>query len=147
MISSPLNNDLSGFSINNPLALSSVFVLTFVLSRKTIDIYNDIAQKYGNVTVKDFRTHEKLEYKKNKLKLDFDFLNNCTNLVYIRNSLSLNCRMFPNKDALSIRKRLLRSAINERNKELQHFSKQLSLSKNFLSTQLSTIDLYIFTKL
>ena len=121
-------------------------VVSFVLSRKIINIYNDIAQKYGNVTVKDFRTHEKLEYKKNKLKLDFDFLNNCTNLVYIRNSLSLNCRMFPNKDALSIRKRLLRSAINERNKELQHFSKQ-SLSKNFLSTQLSTIDFYIFTKL
>ena len=68
MISSPLNNDLSGFSINNPLALSSVFVLTFVLSRKTIDIYNDIAQKYGNVTVKDFRKYEKLEYKKKKKK-------------------------------------------------------------------------------
>ena len=106
-------------------------VVSFVLSRKIINIYNNIAQKYGNVTVKDFRTHEKLEYKKNKLKLDFDFLNNCTNLVCIRNSLSLNCRMFPNKEALSIRKRLLRSAINERNKELQHFSKQLSLSKTF----------------
>ena len=51
-----------------------------------------------------------------------------------------------NKDALSIRKRLLRSAINKRNKELQHLSKELSLSENVLSTQLSTIDFYIFTK-
>ena len=51
-----------------------------------------------------------------------------------------------NKDALSIRKRLLRSAINKRNKELQHLSKELSLSENFLSTQLSTIDFYILTK-
>ena len=33
-----------------------------------------------------------------------------------------------------------------RNKELQHFSKELSLSKNFLSTQLSTIDFYILAK-
>ena len=33
-----------------------------------------------------------------------------------------------NKDALSIRKRLLLSAINKRNKELQHLSKELSLS-------------------
>ena len=49
-----------------------------------------------------------------------------------------------NKDSLSIRKRLLRSAINKRNKELQHLSKELSLS--FLSTQLSTIDLYIVIK-
>ena len=51
-----------------------------------------------------------------------------------------------NKDALSIRKRLLRSAINKCNKELQHLLKELSLSVSFLSTQLSTIDLYILTK-
>ena len=29
-------------------------ILSFVLSRKIINIYNDIARKYGNVTVKDF---------------------------------------------------------------------------------------------
>ena len=45
-------------------------VLSFVLSRKIINIYNDIAWKYRNVTVKDFRKYEKLEYKKNTLKLD-----------------------------------------------------------------------------
>ena len=49
-------------------------VLSFVLSRKTINIYNYIARKYGNVAVKNFRKHEKFEYKKNKLKLDIDFL-------------------------------------------------------------------------
>ena len=37
-------------------------------------------------------------------------------------------------------------AINKSNKELQHLSKELSLSVNFLSTQLSTIDFYILTK-
>ena len=52
-------------------------ILSFVLSRKNINIYNDIAQKYGNVTVKDLRKYEKLDHKKNKLKLDSDFLNNC----------------------------------------------------------------------
>ena len=51
-----------------------------------------------------------------------------------------------NKDALSIQKRLLCSAFNKRNKELEHISKGLSLSENFLSTQLSTIDFYILTK-
>ena len=39
-----------------------------------------------------------------------------------------------NKDALSIRKRLLRSAINKRNRELQYLSKELTLSVNVLST-------------
>ena len=51
-------------------------ILSFVLSRKIIYIYNDIAQKHGNVTVKDFRKYEKLKYKQNKLKLDINFLNN-----------------------------------------------------------------------
>ena len=44
-------------------------ILTFVLSRKIINIYNDIARKHGNVTVKDSRKNEKLEYKKNKTKI------------------------------------------------------------------------------
>ena len=39
----------------------------------------------------------------------------------------------PNKDALSICKRLLHSAISNRNKELQHLSKEVSLSENFLN--------------
>ena len=51
--------------------------LSFVMSRKIINTNNDIAQKCGNVTVKDFRKYEKLECKKNKLKLDINFLNNC----------------------------------------------------------------------
>ena len=38
-----------------------VLHLGFVLSRKIINIYNDIARKYGNVIVKYFRKYEKLE--------------------------------------------------------------------------------------
>ena len=121
-------------------------ILSFVLSRKIINIYNDIARKYGNFTVKDFRKYEKLEYKKNKLKLDIDFLNNCKQLGVYPKFLIFKLPNVSNKDALSIRKRLLRSAINKRNKELQHLLKELSLSVSFLSTQLSTIDFYILTK-
>ena len=119
-------------------------ILSFVLSRKIINIYNHIARKYGNVTVKDFRKYEKLEYKKNKLKLKF--LNNCKQLGAYPKFLIFKLPNVSNKDAVSIRKSLLRSAINKRNKELQHVSKDLSLSKNFLSKQLSTIDFYILTK-
>ena len=43
-------------------------ILSFVLSRKVINIYNDIVWKYGNDAVKDFREYEKIEHKKNKLK-------------------------------------------------------------------------------
>ena len=39
-------------------------ILSFVLSRKIINICNDIAQKYGNVAVKDFRKYERLDNKR-----------------------------------------------------------------------------------
>ena len=55
-------------------------------------------------------------------------------------------RNVSNKDALSIRKRLLRSAINKRNKELQHFSKELSQSEIFLYKQPFSIDFYILNR-
>ena len=121
-------------------------ILSFVLPRKIINIYNDIVRKYGNVRVKNFRKYEKLEYKKNKLKLDIDFFNNCKELgVHLKFPI-FKLPNVSNKDALSIRNRLLCSAINKRNKELQELSKELRLSENFLSTQLPTIDFYILTK-
>ena len=104
-----------------------------MLSRKIINIYNDIARTHGNATVKDFRKYEKLKYKKNKLKLDIDLLNNCEQLGVYWKFLIFKLANVSNKDASSIRERLLRSAINKRNKELQHVSKELSLSENFLS--------------
>ena len=98
-------------------------IISSVLSRKIINIYNDIARKYGNVAVKDFRKYEKLGYKKIKLKLDIYFLNNCKQLGVYPKFLIFKLLNVSNKDALSIRKRLLRSAINKRNKELQHLLK------------------------
>ena len=115
-------------------------------NRKIINIYNDVARKYGNITVKHFRKYEKLQYRNNKLKLDVDFLNNCKQLGVYPKFLIFKLPNVSNKDAVSIRKKLLRSAINKRNKELQHVSKDLSLSENFLSEQLSTIDFYILIK-
>ena len=38
-------------------------ILSLVLSRRTTNVYNDLARKYENVTVKDFRKYEKLENK------------------------------------------------------------------------------------
>ena len=121
-------------------------ILSYVLSRKSINIYNDIAREYRNVTVQDFQKYEKLEFKKNKLKIGIYFLNSCKQLCVYPKFLIFKLPNVSNKDALSIRKRRLRSAINKRNKEIQHLSKKLSLSINFLSTQLSTIDFDILTK-
>ena len=93
-----------------------------------------------------FQKYEKLEFKKNKLKLDIDFLNNCKQLGVYLKILIFKLPNVSNKDTSSILKELLRSTISKCNKELQHLSKELSLSKKFLCTQVSTIDFYILTK-
>ena len=121
-------------------------ILSFVLSRKIINVYNNLPPKYGNVTVRNFHKYEKLEYKKNKLKLDIDFLNNCKQLGVYPKFLIFKLPNVWNKDALSICKRLLRNAVSKRKKELQHVLKELSISENFLSKQLSTTDFYILKK-
>ena len=105
-----------------------------MLSRKIVNICNGIARKYGNVTVKDFRKYEKLEYKKRKLKLDIDFLNSCKQLGVYLKFLIFKLPSVSNKDALSIRKRLLRNAIDKRNKKLRHLKKTQSNRKLFIYT-------------
>ena len=104
-------------------------ILSFVVSRKIRKIYNDIARKHGNVTVKDFRKYEKLKYKQNKLKLETDFLNIWKQFGLYLKFLIFKLLNISNEDALSTLKRLLCSAINKRKKELQHISKELSQIK------------------
>lgn len=63
-----------------------------MLSRKIINICDDIALKYKNVIVKDSRkTYEKLECKKKKIKLDIDFLKNCIPILLIKKLRVSNC--------------------------------------------------------
>ena len=81
-------------------------------------MYNNITRKYGHVTVKDLRKYEQLEYKKNKLKLDIKFLNNCKQFRVYLEFLIFKLSNVPNKYAFTICKRLLRNAISKRNKEL-----------------------------
>ena len=84
-----------------------IFIQTisnFVLSRKIINVYNDIAWEYRNVTVQDFRKHEKLEYKKKKLKLDVNVLNICKQLGLYPKFLIFKLPNVSNNNALSVRK-------------------------------------------
>ena len=66
--------------------------------------------------VKDLRKYEKLEYKKNKLKLCIDFLNSCKQYGVYLKFLIFKLPNVSDKDTSSIRKRLLPSAINKPNK-------------------------------
>ena len=104
-------------------------IISFVLPKKIINLYNDVERKHRNVRVKDFRKYEELEYKKNKLKLDIDFLNNCKQLGVYPKFLIFKLPNVSNKYDSSICKKLLCSAINNPNKELQNVLKELSISQ------------------
>ena len=60
------------------------------------------------IQVKIFENKKK--YNQNKLKLDIDFLNNCKQLGVCPKFVIFELPHVSNKDALSIRNRLLRSA-------------------------------------
>ena len=60
-----------------------------------------------------------------------DVLNNCKQLGVYPNLLIFKLPNISNKDALSVRKRLLCSAINKHNKELQHLQKNSVYLKTF----------------
>ena len=81
--------------------------------------------------VKDFQKYEKLDFKKKKLKLGIDFLNHCKQLGVYSKAFIFKLPNVSNKDALSIRKGLLCSTINNRNKQLQHFQKNSLYLKTF----------------
>ena len=76
-------------------------ILSFVQSRKMINIYDDIALKYGNVIVKDFRKYEKPERNKNKLKLDINFLTNCKQLGVCPKFIIFKLPNVSNKDTIN----------------------------------------------
>ena len=117
-------------------------ILSFVLSRTIIDIYKNISRKHEMILQK----YEKLMYKYNKLKLDTDFRNNGKQLAVYPKFITFKLSNVSNKGA-SIRAGLFRSAINKRNNELQHLSKERILSELFLlSKQIFTIELHILNK-
>ena len=102
-----------------------------MLSRRIINIYNDIARKYGNVTVKDFRKYEKLEYKKNKLKLDINFLNNFKQLGVYPKFLIFKLPNVSNKDVYQFVKDSFVASSTSVIKNSNIFQKNSAYPKNF----------------
>ena len=88
---------------------------------------------HGNMEtlkLKIFWKYGKLEYEKNKLKLDIDFPNNYKQFGVYPKFFIFKLLNVSNKDILSICKRLHRSIINKCNKELQQLPIIISIVGN-----------------
>ena len=122
-------------------------VITLLLLRSYGNIIYDLAQTYqGKVSLPDFRNYEKLTIKKRKAELDVAFLKDCQSLGVFPKFLCFPLPNVDNRDTYSIRKRLLRSNITKRCKELRKLEKDLAKKTEELKNHLSSIDWYILNK-
>ena len=94
----------------------------------------------------DFRSLEKLTVKKRKAELDVNFLKDCKSFNVFPKFI---CFPLPNvnyTDINAIRRRLLRSAISKRSRELHKLNRDLANKTNDLQHILSPVDWYILQK-
>ena len=117
--------------------------ILLLLSRPFGSIIFDLAAKYnGRVNISDLRKFEKLSIKTRISELDLAFLCNCRSPNVFPKFLCFHLPAnIDRQDALGIRRKLLKSAINRRTKE--HHRDRL---KNRISETLSSIDRYILHK-
>ena len=110
-------------------------------------IVHDLAAKYERkLSISDFRHLEKTSIKARKAQLDVNFLKNCQSLrVFPKFILFSLPNISPKdlKDATALRKRLLRSAIEKRSKELKKFQVERDKILNKLQSILNGVDFYL----
>ena len=115
----------------------------FMVHRNLGNLIYDYVQKYDAVNVEQLRKYEKTRKKIRKAELDLRFLMNCQTLNVVPKFLSFNLPNVNQYDKRCIRKRLLRSVISKRKKELRSLKKSLSTYEKKIQNILSSVDKFI----
>ena len=89
------------------------------------------------------RKYKKLKIKIRKGELDATFLRNCQIFNVTPKFLTINLPSVSSYDLQFIKKRLLRSAVNKRNKELRSLKRDLSNHEREIGRVLSSVDKFI----
>ncbi|XP_046848088.1 uncharacterized protein LOC124441666 [Xenia sp. Carnegie-2017] len=97
-------------------------------------------------SLSDFRNYEKLTTKKRKAELDVAFLKDCNSLGVFPKFLCFPLPNVDNRDTYHIRKRLLRTAITKRSKELRTLDRDLTNKTEEIKSFLNPIDWHILNK-
>ena len=118
----------------------------FIVQRNFGNIRYDYVQKYDILKIEQLRKYEKLKIKMTKAELDAMFLRNCQTFNVTPKILTINLLNVSPHDLQSIKKRLLRSAVNKRNKELRSLKRDLSNYEREFRRVLSSVDKFILDK-
>ena len=114
-----------------------------IVQRSFGNILYDYVQKYNTLKTETLRKYEKLKIKIRKAELILMFLTNCQRLNVYPRFLTFNLPNVTSHNARFIRKRLLRSAIKKRKKELHSLRKDAVVYEKDLAKVSSSIDKYI----
>ena len=118
----------------------------FIVHQNFGNLIYDYVQKYDTLNVEQMRKYEKTKKKIRKAELDLTFLMNCQTLNVVPKFLSFNLPNVNYCDKRCIRKRLLRSAISKRKKELRSLKRSLSTYEKEIQNILSSVDKFILDK-
>ena len=91
----------------------------FIVQRNFGNVIYDYVQKYDTLKIEQLRKYKKLKIKIRKAELDAMFLRICQIFNATSKFLTINLPNVSSYDLQFIKKRLLRSAVNKRNKELR----------------------------
>ena len=116
-------------------------LVTIITLRSFGSIIFDIGRKYDEVSIQDLRRYERLKIKANNCKLHTKFLLNCQQLNIFPKFTTFNCNIANKSDEHFIKKRLLKSAVQRKDKEQRTID--LKSSEYHLRNTLSSLDFYI----
>ena len=123
------------------------FIVLLLLTRSFGNIIHDLATKYnGRISIKDFRLHEKWSFKLQKARLNLSFLTNCRALNVFPKFLCVPLPNTNHHDVHAIRKRLLRSAIKKRSREIKILETEHEKMTNHVKQILDGLDWFVLNK-
>jgi hypothetical protein len=122
-------------------------ITQFMLLRCSRNIFHDLAKSsQAGLTVHILRKLEKYHIKSNKARLDINFLKNCKSFNVYPKYLGFNIPHANYNDIISIKKRLLKSALNKRINEKKLLDKELENLKSQVRKNSSSLQWYLLTK-
>ena len=118
----------------------------FIVHRNFGNLIYNFVQEYDTLNVEQLRKYEKTRKKIRKAALDLTFLMNCQTLNVVPKFLSFNLPNVNKYDKRCLRKRLLRSAVSKRKKEMRSLKRSLSTYEKEIQNILSSVDKFILDR-
>ena len=115
----------------------------FIVQRNFGNIIYDYVQKYGTLKIEQLLKYEKLKIKIRKAVLDATFIRSCQIFNVTPKFLTINLPNVSSYDLRFIKKRLLRSAVKKRNKELRPLKRDLSNHEREIGRVFLSVDKFI----